>query len=136
MSARNLRKTIGALRDEGVTVFLTTHYLEEAERLCDHVAIIVKGHIVALDTVAGLRSGRQPKTVVEMTLSDSDGQRKKKRVECDDGIESAVQHLLSETDGQRVLSIDTLRPSLEEVFVQLTGLSAEVMLSEKRRKRR
>ena len=34
---------IVALRDEGVTIFLTTHYLEEAERLCDRVAIIVKG---------------------------------------------------------------------------------------------
>ncbi|MCK7496837.1 MAG: hypothetical protein MZW92_42540 [Comamonadaceae bacterium] len=54
MSARNLRGMIAGLRDEGVTVFLTTHYLEEAERLCDRVAVIVKGRIVALDTVAGL----------------------------------------------------------------------------------
>jgi len=38
MSARNLRRMIAALRDEGVTVFLTTHYLEEAERLCDRIA--------------------------------------------------------------------------------------------------
>jgi ABC-2 type transport system ATP-binding protein len=68
MSARNLRQMIAGLRDEGVTVFLTTHYLEEAERLCDRVAVIVKGRIVALDTVAGLRSTTQQRTVVEMTL--------------------------------------------------------------------
>jgi len=131
MSARNLRGMIASLRDEGVTVFLTTHYLEEAERLCDRVAVIVKGKIVALDTVDRLRSGAQQKTVVEMTLADSDGQQEKKRVECDDGVETAIQRLLNETNGRRVLAVDTLRPSLEDVFVQLTGLSAEVMLSEK-----
>jgi len=131
MSARNLRGMIASLRGEGVTVFLTTHYLEEAERLCDRVAVIVKGRIVALDTVAGLRSSAQRKTVVEMTLVDSDGRQEKKRVECDDGVESAIQHLLNETNGRRVLAVDTLRLSLEDVFVQLTGLSAEVMLSEK-----
>jgi ABC-2 type transport system ATP-binding protein len=131
MSARNLRGMIAALRDEGVTVFLTTHYLEEAERLCDRVAIIVKGRIVALDTVAGLRSGAQRKTSVEVTLEGADGQSEKKRVECDDGVGSAVQQLLNKSGGRRILSIDTLRPSLEDVFVQLTGLNAEVMLSEK-----
>jgi ABC-2 type transport system ATP-binding protein len=131
MSARNLRGMIASLRDEGVTVFLTTHYLEEAERLCDRVAVIVEGKIVALDTVAGLRSSAQQKTVVEITLEETGGQQKKKRVECNDGIESAIQRLLSETGGRRVLAVDTLRPSLEDVFVHLTGLSAEVMLSEK-----
>ena len=131
MSARNLRQMIASLRDEGVTVFLTTHYLEEAERLCDRVAIIVKGRIVALDTVAGLRSGAQQKTLVEITLEGADGQPERKRVECDDGVESAVQRLLSENNGRHVLAVDTLRPSLEDVFVQLTGLNAEVMLSEK-----
>jgi ABC-2 type transport system ATP-binding protein len=131
MSARNLRGMIASLRDEGVTVFLTTHYLEEAERLCDRVAVIVKGKIVALDTVAGLRSSAQQKTVVEITLEDTDGRQEKKRVECDDGVESAIQRLLSETGGRRVQAVDTLRPTLEDVFVHLTGLSAEVMLSEK-----
>jgi ABC-2 type transport system ATP-binding protein len=131
MSARNLRGMIASLRDEGVTVFLTTHYLEEAERLCDRVAVIVKGKIVALDTVAGLRSSAQQKTVVEITLEDSDGLQEKRRVECEDGVGSAIQKLLNETNGRRVLAVDTLRPSLEDVFVQLTGLSAEVMLSEK-----
>jgi len=131
MSARSLRQMIAGLRDEGVTVFLTTHYLEEAERLCDRVAIIVKGRIVALDTVAGLRSGGQRKTVVEVTLEGADGQPEKRRIECGDGVETAVRQLLAETGGRRVLAVDTLRPSLEDVFVRLTGLSAEVMLSEK-----
>jgi ABC-2 type transport system ATP-binding protein len=131
MSARNLRGMITSLRDEGVTVFLTTHYLEEAERLCDRVAVIVKGRIVALDTVDRLKSGMQQKTIVEMTLAGAGGLPEKRRVVCGDDVETAIQSLLSETGGQRVLAVDTLRPSLEDVFVQLTGLSAEVMLSEK-----
>jgi len=131
MSARSLRGMIASLREEGVTIFLTTHYLEEAERLCDRVAVIVQGRIVALDTVDRLKSGMQHKTIVEMTLAGADGQPEKKRVECDDGVESAIQNLLSESGGRRVLAINTLRPSLEDVFVQLTGLKTEVMLSEK-----
>lgn len=131
MSARALRGMIAGLRDEGVTVFLTTHYLEEAERLCDRVAIIVKGKIVALDTVAALRSGIPCQMVVEMTLAGADGQTEKRRFACEDSVESAVQRLFAEAQGRRVLAIDTLRPSLEDVFVQLTGLSAEVMLAEK-----
>jgi len=131
ISARSLRQTIAGLRSEGVTVFLTTHYLEEAERLCDRVAILVKGRIVALDTVDNLRSAAQRKTVLEITLAGENGQMVKKRLECENGIESAIQRILSETGGQQVLAVDTLRPSLEDVFIQLTGLSVEVMLAEK-----
>ena len=131
MSARSLRQMIAGLRDEGVTIFLTTHYLEEAERLCDRIGIIVKGRIVALDTVDGLKASAQEKAVVEVTLADSDGLQEKRRFECDDDVEAAVLRALAESNGRRVLAVNTLRPSLEDVFVQLTGLSAEVMLSEK-----
>ncbi len=131
ISARSLRQMIAGLRDEGVTVFLTTHYLEEAERLCDRVAILVKGRIVALDTVENLRSGAQRKTTLEITLVGKTGQIEKKRLECEDGVESALQNFLSGTGNQKVLAVNTLRPTLEDVFVQLTGLSAEVMLAEK-----
>ncbi|MCJ7529489.1 MAG: ABC transporter ATP-binding protein [Anaerolineales bacterium] len=131
MSARSLRQMIAGLRDEGVTIFLTTHYLEEAERLCDRIGIIVKGRIVALDTVDGLKASAQEKAVVEVTLADSEGLQEKRRFECDDDVEAAVLRALAESNGRRVLAVNTLRPSLEDVFVQLTGLSAEVMLSEK-----
>ena len=131
MSARSLRQMIAGLSDEGVTIFLTTHYLEEAERLCDRVAVIVKGSIVALDTVDRLRSGAPQQTIVEITLAGSDGQPHKRRFECNDGVEAAVRSALTAANGQSVLAVDTLRPSLEDVFVQLTGLNAEVMLAEK-----
>lgn len=53
--AREIRAFITTLAQEGVTVFLTTHYMEEADQLCDRVAILEKGHIVALDTPAQLK---------------------------------------------------------------------------------
>ena len=130
MSARGLRQMIAGLRDEGVTIFLTTHYLEEAERLCDRIAVIVRGRIVALDTVEALKAGAEQKTIVEVVLEDSEGGREKKRIECDD-VEATVRHALADAGGHRLVAVNTLRPSLEDVFVRLTGLSAEAMLAEK-----
>jgi ABC-2 type transport system ATP-binding protein len=66
--SRNLIfENIEALRKRGRTVLYTTHYMEEAERLCDRVAIIDRGRILALDTVAALRErhGGEPVTRVE-----------------------------------------------------------------------
>jgi ABC-2 type transport system ATP-binding protein len=130
MSARSLRRMIAGLRGEGVTVFLTTHYLEEAERLCDRVAVIVKGRIVALDTVDGLKAAVQRKPTVEITLADANNDIETRRIE-DDDVETAARAALAQVEGRRVLAVNTLRSTLEDVFVQLTGLSAEVMLAEK-----
>jgi ABC-2 type transport system ATP-binding protein len=130
MSARNLRGMIAGLRDEGVTVFLTTHYLEEAERLCDRIAIIVRGRIVALDTVAGLKAAAQGRTAVEVTYAGADGGVITQRVETDD-VATAVQASLAGAGDRRVLAVNTVRPTLEEVFVRLTGLGADAMLAEK-----
>jgi ABC-2 type transport system ATP-binding protein len=132
MSARNLRHMIGGLRDEGVTIFLTTHYLEEAERLCDRVAVIVKGRIVASDTVDGLKSAVQERPIVEVTLGNDDGETRSLRFDGDDMSATISTALVqSSTDGWRVLAVNTIRPTLEDVFVKLTGLSGEVMLAEK-----
>jgi ABC-2 type transport system ATP-binding protein len=132
MSARSLRQMIASLREEGVTVFLTTHYLEEAERLCDRIAVIVKGRVVALDTVDGLKACMEGDTVVELVLADEDGRQERRRTECTaSGVEAAVKRAMAEAGGKQVIAVNTLRPSLEDVFVRLTGLSAEAMLAEK-----
>jgi ABC-2 type transport system ATP-binding protein len=132
ISARNLRQTIAGLRQEGVTVFLTTHYLEEADRLCDRIALLVRGQIVALDTVDGLKARVQEAAAVEVTLDGGPNGAETRRV-TDGDVTSGVRAALieAEREGRRVLAINTVRPTLEDAFVQLTGLSAEVMLAEK-----
>ncbi len=132
MSARALRAMIARLRDAGVTVFLTTHYLEEAERLCDRIAIIVRGRIVALDTPAGLKSDSQGRVTIEVTAASTAGNVGTFRL-TGDNVETALRTAFAQaaTQGWRVLAVNTLQPTLEDVFVRLTGLSAEVMLTEK-----
>jgi len=132
VSARNLRQMIADLRNEGVTVFLTTHYLEEAERLCDRIAIIVRGHIVALGTMEELRASAREQVAIEVNLDGRDGSMETFRLEGDD-VAVLVRQALDRAaaEGRRILAINTIRPSLEDVFVRLTGLSAEVMLAEK-----
>jgi ABC-2 type transport system ATP-binding protein len=132
ISARNLRRMIAGLRQEGVTVFLTTHYLEEAERLCDRIALLVRGQIVALDTVSGLKDRVRDATAVEVSLQKGDGPSEIRRFVGEDTA-SLVREALAEAEssGKRVLAVQTLRPSLEDVFVELTGLSAEQMEMDK-----
>ena len=74
-SARETRKLIRSLVADGVTIFLTTHYMFEAEELCQHLAILSRGRIVARDTVAGLRrlvGGDRTIEVEGYDLEDSD----------------------------------------------------------------
>ncbi len=132
IAARGLRQMIAGLRDEGVTVLLTTHYLEEAERLCDRIAIIVGGRIVADDTLDGLKAGLQGETAVELVLGNGDEPAETRRIVADD-VPAAVRQALDQAaaDGRRVLAVNTVRPSLEDVFVRLTGLSADAMRTEK-----
>jgi ABC-2 type transport system ATP-binding protein len=132
LSARSLRQMIAGLRDEGVTVFLTTHYLEEAERLCDRIALLLRGRIVALDTVAALKAQVQKSAAVEVTLQKGVAAQETRRLVGEDP-EPLVREALAQigSEGQRLISIRTVQPTLEDVFVQLTGLSAEVMQAEK-----
>ncbi|MGM0788352.1 MAG: ABC transporter ATP-binding protein, partial [Thermodesulfobacteriota bacterium] len=66
-SARHLRQLIGKLHRGGTTIFLTTHYIEEAERLCDRIAFIVSGRIVEISSVSDLLQPLQAKHVVEIS---------------------------------------------------------------------
>jgi ABC-2 type transport system ATP-binding protein len=132
VSARGLRQAVARLREQGVTCFLTTHYLEEAERLCDRIALLVRGQIVALDTVDGLKSQVQGAAVVTVSLDDGTGGLEERRVVSDDVAGAARTALArAEREGRRVLAINTIRPTLEDAFIQLTGLSADVMRAEK-----
>lgn len=148
MSARSLREIIKELRNAGVTVFLTTHYIEEADQLCDRIAIIVKGRIVTVDTPEGMKSNANSPPVVEASFNPPFGTEVKNlgdigevvvegnkiRVFTEDVLKAtATLTNLARERGLRVECINTVRPSLEDAFVRLTGVTSEVMRMDKER---
>jgi len=100
------------LKSAGRTVVYTTHYMEEAQRLCDRVGIIDHGRILALDQVDKLIEAHGGMSVV--TAQKSDGEV---RIESNDPIQECVR---LQRDGE-ILSLRVDRPSLETVFLNLTG---------------
>lgn len=131
---------IGDLRREkGITILLTTHYMEEADRLCDRVAIIDHGKIVALDTPSNLKASLGG-DVIELEFTNGDGvsaklesdpailavQREglKFRVKAKNGDELLPR--LMETligEGMRPSRVELVKPSLDQVYLEYTGKS-------------
>ncbi len=120
---------IEKLKDDGRTLIYTTHYMEEAERLCDRVAIIDNGQILALDTVSGLIDKHAGKSVVRAVLIKSPSNEITLPAQ-PDGL-----HLRFETDspveviarltnnGVEFRSVHIDQADLETVFLNLTGRS-------------
>jgi len=149
MSARGLRGTIRNLKKKGVTVFLTTHLIQEAEDLCDRVAIIVKGKIRITDTPEALKNQVKETEVLEIRPVHV-SQALLGKMEALSGVEKAglvedklrlsgkslhgsICQILNQlnAEGVGILSIQTLTPTLEDAFVKLTGVDAEVMRVDK-----
>ena len=152
-SARQLRQLIADLHRAGTTIFLTTHYIEEAERLCDRIAFIVSGRIVRIDTVEDLLQPIQAKQVVQFSSSNPlNGIQSKLsgsfpgleftipghgviRVESDEPIRVGPLVRFLEEHGIEVLEARRVHPSLEDIFVTITGIEAEAMRKEKEKGR-
>lgn len=111
-SRNNILDLVRSLRQRGTTVIYTTHYMEEAQKICDRVAIIDRGKVLALDTVDGLIRAHGGKSVV--TLTSASGEE---RIDTSDPLRE-VQNLASRSD---VLNVRIDRPDLESVFLSLTG---------------
>ncbi len=105
------------LRERGCTVIYTTHYMEEAERLCDRVAIMDQGKVIALDTVDNLIKAHGGQA--ELTIRTSQNQRV---IQTDDPL-SDLARLMAGDGSDRPTSFTLDRPSLESVFLNLTGRS-------------
>lgn len=151
-SARQLRQLIADLNRAGTTIFLTTHYIEEAERLCDRIAFIVSGRIVRIDTVEHLIQPIQAKHVVRIACANSLNKIQDKlsdafpdldftiprhgvlRVEADAPIRVGPLVRFLEDEGAEVSEARRIRPSLEDVFVGMTGIEADAMRKEKEKK--
>jgi ABC-2 type transport system ATP-binding protein len=152
-SARQIRQLIADLHRGGTTIFLTTHYIEEAERLCDRIAFIVAGRIVRTDTVGALMQQAEGRHAVEFALSDgapdvSDALRAafprlqcqlvsggRLRVEAGEPIPIGPLVRFLEERRIEVTEARKLQLSLEEVFVRITGIEAAAMRKEKEKAR-
>jgi ABC-2 type transport system ATP-binding protein len=136
-SRRQLWGLIERFKAEGRTVLLTTHYMEEAQRLCDRVAIIDKGKVIALGTPRELIASLGGTEVIEIhcdapvaidTVSPLPGVRSVKSR--GDGLSLAVEQLHKtlplllghlQQSGRTLTSLSTHHATLEDVFVSLTG---------------
>lgn len=140
-SARQIRSLSSTLNQKGMTIFLTTHYIEDAERLCDRIGFIVGGSVVRLDRVTTLIEDAQKESVVQFSLAD--------------GAKSVARELSEHFPAMTVAALDDhsiqvrsknqlqlmpfmqfftargcpvyearrIKPTLEDVFVQVTGVA-------------
>ena len=138
-SRRQLWEIIRQFQRRNGTVLLTTHYMDEAERLCDRLAIIDHGQIIAEGTPAELIARLSGHHIVEFAIADGNGAHAPtwsklpgvQSVREDDGLVSltvnepheTIPALLAEVQNQRaaLAHLNTRQASLEDVFVQLTG---------------
>jgi len=135
-----IRDVVADLVKEHVTVFLTTHNIEEANIMCDRVAIINKGNIVAIDAPESLKKTIQSVQSIEISFdynsadqleelsrlsmvneAQKAGDKFKLYTEDPSEVINAVM-AYAHAHNLKILSITTLGPSLEDVFIKLTGL--------------
>jgi ABC-2 type transport system ATP-binding protein len=137
-SRRTIWDLVRGIRERGKTVFLTTHLMEEAERLCDRVAIIEHGRIIDIDTPERLVGRHCPERTVVLTTDNPTAEQRFRSipgvtsVNCTDmrftmrgrgdDLVTEVIHCLSENQ-IRVTDFRTILPNLEDVFLKLTGHS-------------
>ena len=148
-AARQIRQLIADASAGGTTIFLTTHYIEEAERLCRRIAFIVQGRIVRTDTVEDLMRQTDGRHVVQFAVSGGaaglcEAIRSEfanlacqavtggdLRVESSDPVRVGPLVRFLEDRGAEVSEARKIRPSLEDVFVEVTGIEATAMKQEK-----
>ena len=141
VGAREFRQVILNLQSEKKTILLTTHYMFEADALCDRIAVINHGCIIALDTPGGLKAHVRDLNVVEvetfgapesaleklraLPFADSlsieeQGQKQILLIQTARGAE-AVPDVMSALDGLKVGRVIVREPTLEDAYVRLVG---------------
>lgn len=141
VGARELRQTIALLKEAGKTILLTTHYMFEADVLCDRIAVIAGGRIVATGTPSELKATVADRTIIEIDVYGASSALIDRLREID-GVASVaveareqaqviliqssrgpelVQTLMRELDGANVGRVVSREPTLEDAYVELVG---------------
>ena len=138
-SRRNILDSVVALKDRGMTVLYTTHYMEEAQELSDHIGIMDRGKLIAIGTHDDLVKLVGEQTRIDLTLdipaenilSTWQAVEGVSRVSAENGLvtvlvddsNDVLPRLFESATGQsaRIISVDILEPNLEAVFLHLTG---------------
>lgn len=135
-SRRDIWEKVKKLRDNGITVYMTTHFMEEAEYLCDRIAIVRQGEIVALDTLQNLikDANISDKITFEclsqldtQTISTWDGVKECEKngnaysIKCNSDLVLGKLSSYAEKQGAVITNVSVRRPNLEDVFFKYTG---------------
>ena len=147
-SARQLRDIVRELNRKGTTFFLTTHYIKEADQLCQRIGIIDRGKMIVIDTPERLKTMVQAEQIIEVTfdsakdVADGLGRLRpvrnvvtagnKFRLYVDEPSETLpLLFHFAKNNRLKIMSVNTLKPTLEDAFVKFTGLEPEIMTIEK-----
>lgn len=154
-SVRQIRTLIKTLNEKGTTIFLTTHYIEEAERLCSRVAFINKGRILKEDTVSALLQSTQESYIIEIIIEENPAIRaaileqlkqafptldctyvnnKTIRVISKEMIDISPLVVFLSQMNVFICEAKLIRPTLEEAFVKITGIDIALIKKEKEKK--
>jgi ABC-2 type transport system ATP-binding protein len=154
-SVRQIRDMIKKLNENGTTVFLTTHYIEEAERLCDRVAFINNGKIIQIDSVGNLLNETKEANIIEVVFETNSHNKEELLLKLNQRFTS-IECSLKNLNTFKILSHDKIdispivsflssenifiteakliRPTLEDAFVKMTGIEIDLMKKEKDKK--
>jgi len=153
-SVRSIREIIRELNEKGLTVFLTTHNIEEASRMCDRIAIINRGKISVIDTPERIKSAMKISRSIEVAFKETRTgtqemlkhlssvtlvQKKgdKYLLKTDNPAQTLKQlFVLIEESELEPISLNTLDASLEDAFLQLTGEKMKKEIIQKRRQKK
>lgn len=154
-SVRQIRELIKRLNKNGTTIFLTTHYIEEAERLCDRIAFIKEGKIIKLDSVDNLVTKTKNQKKIEIRFEPKEINRDVLSEELEANFPQANFRIINNYAVEficphtvdivpiinffasrqfSVLEAKVIKPSLEDVFVEITGIETNQMKKEKEKK--
>jgi ABC-2 type transport system ATP-binding protein len=120
--AREIRDIFMQLKKKGKTIFLTTHYMEEADEMCDRVAFINEGTIVALDSPS---NHKEKLGLAKIVITTNNNEIPEETAEFPTDSPEAARYIQKLIDNSVKFRISTIKVSLEDVFIKMTGARLE-----------